>query len=267
MCGHLSASLRERTRRTVPAVPAAAARPLTPTAPPPGGRCLRSPRGFPPGRLVSTPQPLAGNAAAPAPISNTTVPVRGWAPPGGDRRLLPADSRDTGAAERPPYGLRPCPRGPGGSRRPPAPLPRSRPLLRPVAAAWGWAGRRHPPLRAPPPGREAEEAAAWAGAAGAGGAGNGGRAGLSRAEGGDESRAMRLLRALLRGASPGSIPQQVDFYSRFSPSPLSMKQFLDFGESPPARHPRLSAALPAGCLWGAGRGRGGSGAATSSPRC
>ncbi|XP_075009356.1 pyruvate dehydrogenase (acetyl-transferring) kinase isozyme 1, mitochondrial isoform X2 [Calonectris borealis] len=40
---------------------------------------------------------------------------------------------------------------------------------------------------------------------------------------------MRLLRALLRGASPGSIPQQVDFYSRFSPSPLSMKQFLDFG--------------------------------------
>ncbi|KAM6268936.1 pyruvate dehydrogenase (acetyl-transferring) kinase isozyme 1, mitochondrial isoform 2-T2 [Porphyrio hochstetteri] len=40
---------------------------------------------------------------------------------------------------------------------------------------------------------------------------------------------MRLLRALLRSASPGSIPQQVDFYSRFSPSPLSMKQFLDFG--------------------------------------
>ncbi|NWS43207.1 PDK1 kinase, partial [Probosciger aterrimus] len=40
---------------------------------------------------------------------------------------------------------------------------------------------------------------------------------------------MRLLRALLRAASPGSIPQQVDFYSRFSPSPLSMKQFLDFG--------------------------------------
>lgn len=44
---------------------------------------------------------------------------------------------------------------------------------------------------------------------------------------------MRLLRALRRCAAPGSIPQQVDFYSRFSPSPLSMKQFLDFGESPP----------------------------------
>lgn len=26
------------------------------------------------------------------------------------------------------------------------------------------------------------------------------------------------------------VPGQVDFYARFSPSPLSMKQFLDFGE-------------------------------------
>uniref|UniRef100_A0A2D4NFH4 Protein-serine/threonine kinase n=2 Tax=Micrurus TaxID=8634 RepID=A0A2D4NFH4_9SAUR len=41
---------------------------------------------------------------------------------------------------------------------------------------------------------------------------------------------MRLLRALLRSVSPlNTIPQQVDFYCRFSPSPLSMKQFLDFG--------------------------------------
>lgn len=64
-------------------------------------------------------------------------------------------------------------------------------------------------------------------------AGNGDRAELR----GDESCAMRLLRALLRSASPGSIPQQVDFYSRFSPSPLSMKQFLDFGESPPGCPP------------------------------
>ncbi|KAM7154116.1 pyruvate dehydrogenase (acetyl-transferring) kinase isozyme 1, mitochondrial isoform 3-T3 [Macrochelys suwanniensis] len=40
---------------------------------------------------------------------------------------------------------------------------------------------------------------------------------------------MRLLRALLRAASPAGLPQQVDFYARFSPSPLSMKQFLDFG--------------------------------------
>uniref|UniRef100_A0A2K5Q6Y2 Protein-serine/threonine kinase n=1 Tax=Cebus imitator TaxID=2715852 RepID=A0A2K5Q6Y2_CEBIM len=34
------------------------------------------------------------------------------------------------------------------------------------------------------------------------------------------------------GSSPASergVPGQVDFYARFSPSPLSMKQFLDFG--------------------------------------
>ncbi|XP_019384703.1 PREDICTED: pyruvate dehydrogenase kinase, isozyme 3 [Crocodylus porosus] len=36
---------------------------------------------------------------------------------------------------------------------------------------------------------------------------------------------MRLCGALLRGA----IPQQLEYYSRFSPSPLSIKQFLDFG--------------------------------------
>lgn len=30
------------------------------------------------------------------------------------------------------------------------------------------------------------------------------------------------------------VPGQVDFYARFSPSPLSMKQFLDFGECGPA---------------------------------
>lgn len=28
-----------------------------------------------------------------------------------------------------------------------------------------------------------------------------------------------------------SISKQIDFYSRFSPSPLSMKQFIDFGKS------------------------------------
>nr|XP_015214561.1 PREDICTED: pyruvate dehydrogenase (acetyl-transferring) kinase isozyme 1, mitochondrial isoform X2 [Lepisosteus oculatus] len=37
---------------------------------------------------------------------------------------------------------------------------------------------------------------------------------------------MRLLTFLLKN---GSLGKQVDFYSRFSPSPLSMKQFLDFG--------------------------------------
>ncbi|XP_030065996.1 pyruvate dehydrogenase (acetyl-transferring) kinase isozyme 1, mitochondrial isoform X2 [Microcaecilia unicolor] len=40
---------------------------------------------------------------------------------------------------------------------------------------------------------------------------------------------MRLLRCLLKSVSLVNIPKEVDFYSRFSPSPLSMKQFLDFG--------------------------------------
>lgn len=38
---------------------------------------------------------------------------------------------------------------------------------------------------------------------------------------------MRILRALMNN---GAIGKHIDYYSRFSPSPLSMKQFLDFGE-------------------------------------
>lgn len=45
------------------------------------------------------------------------------------------------------------------------------------------------------------------------------------------------------GPAPESgVPGQVDFYARFSPSPLSMKQFLDFGECGPGLGP-LCAAL------------------------
>lgn len=45
------------------------------------------------------------------------------------------------------------------------------------------------------------------------------------------------------GPAPESgVPGQVDFYARFSPSPLSMKQFLDFGEWGPGLGP-LCAAL------------------------
>lgn len=63
------------------------------------------------------------------------------------------------------------------------------------------------------------------------------------------------------GPAPGSgVPGQVDFYARFSPSPLSMKQFLDFGEcakrgprafvcGPETRRPGDAArSLPAGTL-------------------
>lgn len=35
-------------------------------------------------------------------------------------------------------------------------------------------------------------------------------------------------------AAERGVPGQVDFYARFSPSPLSMKQFLDFGECGPS---------------------------------
>lgn len=37
------------------------------------------------------------------------------------------------------------------------------------------------------------------------------------------------------------VPGQVDFYARFSPSPLSMKQFLDFGECGPDLGPSCAA--------------------------
>ncbi|KAG1938955.1 pyruvate dehydrogenase (acetyl-transferring) kinase isozyme 1, mitochondrial [Pimephales promelas] len=37
---------------------------------------------------------------------------------------------------------------------------------------------------------------------------------------------MRIFRTLMKTAS---MSKQIDFYSRFSPSPLSMKQFIDFG--------------------------------------
>lgn len=51
---------------------------------------------------------------------------------------------------------------------------------------------------------------------------------------------MKVARIALRSAAPlagagagsssGRLPQEVEQFSRFSPSPLSMKQLLDFGE-------------------------------------
>lgn len=40
---------------------------------------------------------------------------------------------------------------------------------------------------------------------------------------------MKFAQLLLNGAK-SNIPKQVDRFSKFSPSPLSMKQFLDFGK-------------------------------------
>lgn len=36
---------------------------------------------------------------------------------------------------------------------------------------------------------------------------------------------MRIFTSLLKNAN-----QKIEYYSRFSPSPLSIKQFLDFGK-------------------------------------
>ncbi|XP_061333674.1 pyruvate dehydrogenase kinase, isozyme 2 [Pezoporus occidentalis] len=42
---------------------------------------------------------------------------------------------------------------------------------------------------------------------------------------------MRLLRCLGRRAALSGVPTYIEHFSKFSPSPLSMKQFLDFGSS------------------------------------
>lgn len=85
-----------------------------------------------------------------------------------------------------------------------------------------------------PPGR-------WWGGGGLGGAGpewakpsaNAARAGCgararARARGA-AAAAMRWVRALLKNASLAGAPKYIEHFSKFSPSPLSMKQFLDFG--------------------------------------
>ncbi|CAO2644913.1 [Pyruvate dehydrogenase (acetyl-transferring)] kinase isozyme 2, mitochondrial, partial [Lemmus lemmus] len=43
--------------------------------------------------------------------------------------------------------------------------------------------------------------------------------------------AMRWVRALWKNASLAGAPKYIEHFSKFSPSPLSMKQFLDFGSS------------------------------------
>lgn len=41
---------------------------------------------------------------------------------------------------------------------------------------------------------------------------------------------MKFAHILLKNTSRFNIPKQVDRFSKFSPSPLSMKQFIDFGK-------------------------------------
>lgn len=51
------------------------------------------------------------------------------------------------------------------------------------------------------------------------------------------SAAMRWFRALLKNASLAGAPKYIEHFSKFSPSPLSMKQFLDFGTEWAGRGP------------------------------
>lgn len=41
---------------------------------------------------------------------------------------------------------------------------------------------------------------------------------------------IKFVRSLMKAAALATVPKHVDHFSKFSPSPLSMKQFLDFGE-------------------------------------
>uniref|UniRef100_A0A8C6TZL9 Protein-serine/threonine kinase n=1 Tax=Neogobius melanostomus TaxID=47308 RepID=A0A8C6TZL9_9GOBI len=45
------------------------------------------------------------------------------------------------------------------------------------------------------------------------------------------SSRMKLLRSAVKAAALANIPKHIEHFSKFSPSPLSMKQFLDFGST------------------------------------
>lgn len=42
---------------------------------------------------------------------------------------------------------------------------------------------------------------------------------------------MKFVRSLVKAAALANVPKHIDHFSKFSPSPLSMKQFLDFGKT------------------------------------
>lgn len=53
---------------------------------------------------------------------------------------------------------------------------------------------------------------------------------------GGQAAKMKFAQFLMKNGSVFGSPKQVERFSKFCPSPLSMKQFLDFGECPaPAR--------------------------------
>lgn len=44
------------------------------------------------------------------------------------------------------------------------------------------------------------------------------------------SSKIKFVRSVVKTAALANVPKHIDYFSKFSPSPLSMKQFLDFGE-------------------------------------
>ncbi|XP_026181305.1 pyruvate dehydrogenase (acetyl-transferring) kinase isozyme 2, mitochondrial-like [Mastacembelus armatus] len=45
------------------------------------------------------------------------------------------------------------------------------------------------------------------------------------------TRKMKIVQSLVKAAALANVSKQIDHFSKFSPSPLSMKQFLDFGST------------------------------------
>lgn len=45
------------------------------------------------------------------------------------------------------------------------------------------------------------------------------------------SSRMKLVRSVMKAAALANVPKHIEHFSKFSPSPLSMKQFLDFGST------------------------------------
>lgn len=207
------------------------------------GPSAPGPRTHSPFSALTAPRPWAERIRSPSRgrqqhrHPQRSVPVRGQAPPEASVAFSRWALEALGVADSPSQAL------PGSGRAPPA---RSLRAALPAAPLLGWAGPggdTHPLGHLLPPARRRRPRPGQGP-----GERRGGKWRPGRPEVKGRSRTMRLLRALLRCAAPGSaspsnIPQQVDFYSRFSPSPLSMKQFLDFGESLPSR-PRALPPLP-----------------------
>lgn len=195
-------------------------------------------RSFPPVSVLSRVRPRGGVASA----------RRGFGEAGvGQRSLLFLSSFHPLGAP-PTGGVAPA-RGAVAAALTAAPRPRGPPRPARSAPAAAQSGRLAPGAPAPPAGLGMRLARLL----------QGGRGVRPRCAVPSASRS--LASGSASGSGPESergVPGQVDFYARFSPSPLSMKQFLDFGEGggalctgprPPRRTPPPSCRLL--CVLGA----------------